>query len=181
MIYIGMPLSLGNLSVNLYLSIALNALSELPASLAAFFLVGKLNRRSSVLGMALLSGICSAACAVVTRNWLQICLELLSFFASCTAVDVFMIYVLELFPTCVRNSAMSVVRQAIAVSGVVSPMVVAAGRRNRWLSYSVFGLTSSICGLFVLWSPETRGWTLCDTMEEEEEARDGGKYFTRIV
>ncbi|KAE8733516.1 Organic cation/carnitine transporter 2 [Hibiscus syriacus] len=39
MVYYGMPLGLGNLSVNLYLGVTLNALSELPASLITFFLI----------------------------------------------------------------------------------------------------------------------------------------------
>ncbi|KAK3220684.1 hypothetical protein Dsin_014654 [Dipteronia sinensis] len=47
-VYYGMPLGLGNLSFNLYLSVTLNALSELPASMIIFFTIGKLNRRSRV-------------------------------------------------------------------------------------------------------------------------------------
>ncbi|KAI3466294.1 hypothetical protein Pfo_022957 [Paulownia fortunei] len=167
-IYIGMPLGLGNLSFDLYLSVALNALSELPASLVTFLLIGKLNRKGSVLGLALLSGICSVACVLVRWKGMQISLELVSFFSACTAVDVFLIYTLELFPTCVRNSAVSMVRQAVVFSGVLSPVLVAAGRKTWWLSYGVFGATILICGLFVMCLPETRGRTLCDTMEEEE-------------
>ncbi|PIN06448.1 Synaptic vesicle transporter SVOP and related transporters (major facilitator superfamily) [Handroanthus impetiginosus] len=167
-IYYGMPLGLGNLSFNLYLSVGLNALSELPASLVTFFLIGKLNRKGSVLGLSLLSGICSVGCALVKWKGVQIAAELVSFFSACTAVDVFLIYSLELFPTCVRNSAVAMARQAVVFSGVVSPVLVAAGRRNGWLSYGVFGATISICGLFVLWLPETKGRRLCDTIEEEE-------------
>ncbi|PIN10213.1 Synaptic vesicle transporter SVOP and related transporters (major facilitator superfamily) [Handroanthus impetiginosus] len=167
-IYYGMPLGLGNLSFNLYLSVGLNALSELPASLVTFFLIGKLNRKGSILGLALLSGICSVACVLVRWKGVQIAAELVSFFSACTAVDVFLIYSLELFPTSVRNSAVAMVRQAVVFSGVVSPVLVSAGRRNGWLSYGVFGATISICGLFVLWLPETKGMRLCDTMEEEE-------------
>lgn len=169
-VYLGMPLSLGNLSLNLYLNVALNALSELPASLLTFLLIGKVNRKACVMGLALVSGICSLGC-VVSMQWdigFQIPLELLSFFSGCTAVDVLLIYALELFPTCVRNSAVAMVRQAIVFSGVVSPLVVAVGGENGWLSYGVFGVTIGACGLFVVWLPETRGRTLCDTMEEEE-------------
>lgn len=168
MVYIGMPLGLGNLSFDLYLSVTLNALSELPASLVTFFLIGKLNRKGSVMGLALLSGICSVGCVLIRGTGMQIPLELVSFFSGCTAVNVVLIYTLELFPTCVRNSALSMVRQAIVFSGVVSPVLVAAGRKNAWLSYGVFGATISMCGLFVMWLPETKGRTLCDTMEEEE-------------
>lgn len=169
-VYLGMPLSLGNLSLNLYLNVTLNALSELPASLLTFFLIGKVNRKGCMMGLSLVSGICSLGC-VVGMKWdmgIQIPLELLSFFSGCTAVDVVLIYTLELFLTCVRNSAVAMVRQAIVFSGVVSPLVVAAGGENGWLSYGVFGVTIGVCGMLVVWLPETRRRTLCDTMEEEE-------------
>ena len=170
MVYYGMPLGLGSLSFNLYLSVTFNALSELPASLITFFLIGKLNRKGSLLGFTILSGICSVLCVVIGKVWpvLQIGLELVSFFSACTAFNMELIYTIELFPTCVRNSAISMVRQALVFGGVFSPVLVAAGRKNDLLSYGVFGLMIGVCGLPVLGLPETRGGTICDTMDEEE-------------
>lgn len=175
MVYYGMPLAVENLAFNnLYLSNTLNALSELPASLATFFLIGKLSRKGSLLGFAMLSGICSIGCCIVEGDkyfkLLQMGLELISYFSACTAVDVLLIYALELFPTCVRNSAVAMVRQTLVFGGALSPIVVAIGRNNnvKWFSYGVFGLSIITCGLFVVWLPETKGTTLCDTMEEGE-------------
>ncbi|KAL0443109.1 UNVERIFIED_CONTAM: Organic cation/carnitine transporter 3 [Sesamum latifolium] len=168
-IYYGMPLGLGNLSFDLYLSVTLNAISEFPASLLTFLLIGKLDRKGSVLGLSLFSGVCSVCCVLVRWKVLQIILELLSFFSACTAFDIVLIYTLELFPTCVRNSAVAMVRQALVLGGALSPVLVAAGRKNGLLmSYGVFGVTISICGLFVVCLPETRGRVLSDTIEEEE-------------
>ncbi|XWS10535.1 hypothetical protein CRYUN_Cryun38cG0003800 [Craigia yunnanensis] len=170
MVYYGMPLGLGSLSFNLYLSVTFNALSELPASLITFFIIGRLNRKGSLLGFTILSGICSVLYVVIGKLWpvLQIGLELLSFFSACTAFNMELIYTIELFPTCVRNSAISMVRQALVFGGVFSPVLVAAGRKNDLLSYGVFGLVIGFCGLPVLGLPETRGGTICDTMDEEE-------------
>ncbi|KAK1579079.1 hypothetical protein Q3G72_035388 [Acer saccharum] len=170
MVYYGMPLGLGNLSFNLYLSVTLNALSELPASMVTFFVIGKLNRRSSLLGFTILSGICSVMCVLAGKvsATLQIGLELVSFFSACTAYGLILIYTLELFPTCVRNSAISMVRQAVVLGGAISPVLVAAGRKNGFLTFGVFGLLIGICGLFVVSLPETRDRTISDTMDEEE-------------
>ncbi|KAJ0042419.1 hypothetical protein Pint_17143 [Pistacia integerrima] len=170
MVYYGMPLSLGNLSFNLYLSVIFNALSEVPASLITFFLAGKLNRKGSLLFFTILSGICSIMCVVTGKIWttLQIGLELVSFFSAVTAFSLLFIYTLELFPTCVRNSALSIVRQAIVLGGVISPVLVAAGREHQFLTYGIFGLVIGVCGLSVIGLPETRGRTLSDTMDEEE-------------
>lgn len=180
LVYYGMPLGVGSLGFNLYLNVTLNALSELPASLATFFLIGKLNRKGSVLGFCILSGVCNVMCCVlmntsistksrwISSSLLQIGAESVSFFGVCTAFNILLIYTLELFPTCVRNSAMSMVRQALVLGGVFSPVLVAAGRQNGVLSYGVFGVTIVFCGLFVMFLPETKGTSICDTMDEEE-------------
>ncbi|KAB1212826.1 Organic cation/carnitine transporter 3 [Morella rubra] len=174
LVYYGMPLGLGNLAFNLYLSVTLNALSEIPSSLLTFLLIGKLNRRTSVLFFTLLSGVCSIMCVFKGKLWkrLQIGLELASFFSACTAFNILLIFTIEMFPTCVRNSAMSMVRQALVLGGVFCPMLIAAGRGNGLSSYGVFGLVIGSCGLLAACLPETRGRALCDTMEEEE-ARKG--------
>ncbi|KAF9599523.1 hypothetical protein IFM89_038743 [Coptis chinensis] len=168
MVYYGMPLGLGNLNFNLYLSVTLNALSELPASLITFFLIGKMNRRSAILVFTVVSGVCSIMCVLVVPKELQIGVELVSFFSACTAFNVLLIYTLELFPTCIRNSALSMVRQAVVFGGVFAPMLAAAGRVNSFLSYGVFGLVIGCCGFFVISLPETRGGCFCDTMDEQE-------------
>ncbi|KAL0353367.1 UNVERIFIED_CONTAM: Organic cation/carnitine transporter 3 [Sesamum angustifolium] len=168
-IYYGMPLGLGNLSFDLYLSVTLNALSEFPASLLAFLIIGKLDRKGSVLGLSLLSGACSVCCVLVRWKALQIVLELMSYLSACTAFDIVSIYTLELFPTCVRNSAVAMARQSLVLGGVLGSVLAAVGRKKGLLlSYGVFGVAICICGLFVVCLPETKGRVLCDTMEEEE-------------
>ncbi|KAI3946796.1 hypothetical protein MKW98_003359 [Papaver atlanticum] len=174
MMYYGIPLGVGNLASSLYLSVTLNALSELPSSLITYFLIGTLRRRSSLLFFTILSGVCSIMCVVIQeeQQGLRIGVELVSFFSVCTAFDVLLIYTLELFPTCVRNSALSMVRQALVFGGIFSPILIAAERGvddNGLLSYGVFGLVIFVCGLFVICLPETRGGIICDTMDEEEE------------
>ncbi|KAK3025102.1 hypothetical protein RJ639_044342 [Escallonia herrerae] len=171
MVYYGMPLAVGSLPFNLYWSVTLNALSELPACLGTFFVIGRLNRKSAVSGFAILSGACSIMCVMLqTSGVIQIGLELVSFFSACTSLDVLLIYTLELFPTCVRNSAVGILRQLVVLGGAFSPLLVAAGRETGGLivSYVVFGAVIGFCGLFVICLPETRGGTPCDTIDEEE-------------
>ncbi|XP_057949281.1 organic cation/carnitine transporter 3-like [Malania oleifera] len=168
-VYYGMPLAVGSLPFDLYLSVTLNALAEFPASLATLLLIRRLSRRSGVAAFCGVSGVCSVACAWAGGAW-TVGLELASFFSACTAFNVVFIYTVELFPTCVRNLAMAMVRQAVVVGGVFSPAVVAAGRRKGWWwSYGVFGVMIGCCGLFAMCLPETKGRLLSDTMAEEEE------------
>ncbi|KAL1823053.1 hypothetical protein ACET3Z_009831 [Daucus carota] len=106
--------------------------------------------------------------ASISSKWkgVQIAMELVSFFSACTAFDVLLIYTLELFPTCIRNSGVTIVRQVIVAGGAASPVLV--GRGKGLVSYLVFGLAIGICGVFVMWLPETRGEISCDTLDEEE-------------
>ncbi|KAE8693557.1 Organic cation/carnitine transporter 2 [Hibiscus syriacus] len=176
MVYYGMPLALGNLSVNVYLGVTLNALFELPTSLITFFFIGKINRKDSLLGFTILSGVCSVLCLVMgrVRPSLQIAMELISFFSACGAFNMSLIYTLELFPTCVRNSAVSMTRQALVLGGVFGPLLVAAGRKNDLISFGVFGIVIGVCGLPLIGLPDTRGGTICDTMDEEELKQNQG-------
>ncbi|XP_020256639.1 organic cation/carnitine transporter 2-like [Asparagus officinalis] len=167
-VYYGMPLNVGNLGTNLYLSVAYNALAELPSSLFFFFFMDRISRRYTTLVLTLLSGVASILCVFLTARGWQLAMEVLSF---CTAVSVFnvlMIYTMELFPTSVRNSAVSLVRQALVLGGVFAPYIVAEGRKWRFLSFGVFGLAVGCCGMFAAFLPETRGSGMRDTIEEEE-------------
>nr|DAD20055.1 TPA_asm: hypothetical protein HUJ06_021518 [Nelumbo nucifera] len=118
-----------------HLSVTFNALLELPSSLLMFFLIGKLNRRSWLLVFTTISGICSIMCVVVgeSRQELQVAVELVSLFSVCTMFSALLIYTLELLPTSMRNSALSMVRQALVFGGVFSPVLVAAGRKDGFL------------------------------------------------
>ncbi|GMN60704.1 hypothetical protein TIFTF001_029805 [Ficus carica] len=88
---------------------------------------------------------------------------------ACTADNIPLIFTVELFPTCVRNSALSMVRQALVFGGVFSPVLAAAGRRNSFLSYGVFGVVIACLSLFAVCLPETRGRALFDTVDEEDQ------------
>ncbi|CAM0909161.1 unnamed protein product [Alopecurus aequalis] len=167
MVYYGMPLNVGNMGSNLYLSVMYNALAELPATILLLLLMGRINRRSSVIGLTAAAGLCSLACVVIPQGAARMAAELLSFFATCTVSNVILMYSIELFPTSVRNSAVGLVRQAQVLGGVAAPMVVALGRDETFLSFAVFGIVIGCFGMFAACLPETMGKRMSDTMDEE--------------
>ncbi|KAK7405444.1 hypothetical protein VNO78_06745 [Psophocarpus tetragonolobus] len=170
MVYFGMPLAVGNLNYNIYLAVVFNALMEIPSCVVTYFL-GNCARKLSIFGFSLASGICCILCVVI-GNWPQgvkVSLAVASFFCACTAFNVFLIYIIELFPTCVRNTAASLARQAVVFGCIFSPFLISAGRKNGIFSYGVFGVVI-ICSTFTLLSlPETRGVALSDTMDQQEK------------
>ena len=154
---------------NIYLSVAFNALAEIPSYIIFSFIVSKWSRKGSLLAFTTLGGICSIMCIMNWKEVVLIGLELVSYLSACTAFIMLMIYTLELFPTRVRNGASSMVRQAPVFGAVFSPILISAGRSNKVLSYGLFGLVILCSSVFVFCLPETRGVALSDTMDEQEE------------
>ncbi|EPS74210.1 hypothetical protein M569_00551, partial [Genlisea aurea] len=165
LVYYGLPLGLETLSFNIYLSVALNAASEIPAAILTFVFVGRFRRRILILNLAVVSAISSIVCGMVRFDRIQISLELASFVAAVIAFDIFLIYVLELFPTCVRNTAMSIFRQAVMLGGAMGPLAAAAGKGN---AFAIYAAANALYGSMVIFLPETKGRIWADTMDEEE-------------
>jgi len=167
MVYFGMPLAVGNLNYNIYLAVVLNALMEIPSCVVTYFL-GKCGRKLSIFVFSVGSGICCIVCVVIRSEGVKVWVAVASFFCACTAFNVFLIYMVELFPTCVRNTTASLARQAVVFGCVFSPFLIAAGRKNNLFSYGVFGVLIISSTLTLLSLPETRGMPLSDTMDQQE-------------
>ncbi|CAL1389481.1 unnamed protein product [Linum trigynum] len=165
-------LGVGNLHhLSLYLGVALNGLLDVPAYALTFLLIETRGRRPVLLASCLASGLCSLAYVAVGGEVgvVKVVVELGALFCVCMAFNVLVIYTMELFPTSVRNTAAAVGRQAIMVGAVISPLLVAGGRRAGELaSYGVAGVVVVLCGLGVVWLPETKGLAISDTLDEQE-------------
>ncbi|KAG7652266.1 Major facilitator sugar transporter-like [Arabidopsis thaliana x Arabidopsis arenosa] len=172
MSYYGVPLAVRDIKVNIYLSEALNAMVELPTFVVTPILLEKFSRRSSVLVNCLIGGASGVLCFLMSlygRTKIAFALELGSFFCARIGFNLMAVYMVELFPTCVRNSATMMLRQALVVGGACCPLIASLGRNIPSLSFAVFGFAMSGLGLFALLLPETKGSSLCDTMEEQEQ------------
>ncbi|CAK8561097.1 unnamed protein product [Lathyrus sativus] len=170
MVYFGMPLAVGNLGFNVYLAVVFSASMEFPSCVAAYFLEN-CKRKPSILVFSILSGVCCVLCAVLEHRVpvAKVVLAMVAFFGVCTAYSVFQIYIIELFPTCVRNTTTSLVRQAIVFGCIFCPFLISAGKKNNIFSYGVFGVVIMLSNVTLLYLPETKGIVLCDTMEQQEK------------
>ncbi|KAJ4874417.1 Organic cation/carnitine transporter 5 [Raphanus sativus] len=171
MSYYGVPLAVRYIKLNIYLSKALNAMVELPSFVITPILLERFTRRSSVLVNALVGGASGVLCFVLSllgRTKIAFALELVSFLCARIGFNLMAVYIVEMFPTCVRNCTMTMLRQALVVGGACCPLIASIGRHVPSLSFAVFGFAMSGFGLFVLLLPETKGSSLCDTMEAQE-------------
>lgn len=179
-VYYGVQLNVENLNFDLYFTVALNAMLELPAVFIGSVLLSFTNRRLLFSWSAYIAGISSIICIVFSRggrkkgdaskgSWAQLSIEGLGFMAASTAFDVLYIYCVELFPTNVRNFAVSMLRQSLMLGASIAPLFVVLGRLSPALSFLVFGILSICSGLLSMWLPETKNVPLYETLEQQEE------------
>ncbi|KAB5531710.1 hypothetical protein DKX38_018380 [Salix brachista] len=181
-VYYGVQLNVENLNFNLYFSVAFNASTEIPAVVIGTILLGLTGRRPLFSLSAFLAGISCILCTIFahgkrsrkadkssTGNWAQLAVEGTGFMAASTAFDVLYVYCVELFPTNVRNVAVSHSRQGLMLGASVAPLLVAAGRLTPSLSFLIFGILAIFSGVISWWLPETRYAPLYDTLNQQRE------------
>ncbi|KAK9117974.1 hypothetical protein Scep_016067 [Stephania cephalantha] len=180
-VYYGIQLNVENLSFNLYFTVALNALMEIPAVFLGSVLLSFMNRRTLLAWSAYVAGVSCLLCGVfagksrsgenqLRGSWAQLSAEAVGFMAASTAFDVMYIYCVELFPTNTRNIAVSLLRQALMLGAAVAPVLVVVGRLSPSFSFLVFGCLAILSGILMYWLPETRNAPLYETLEQQEEA-----------
>ncbi|XP_056170670.1 organic cation/carnitine transporter 1-like [Syzygium oleosum] len=185
-VYLGIQLNVENLNFNLYFTVALNAMMEIPAVFIGSVLLSFMNRRLLFSQSAFIAGVLCILCVFFSRenrgsgdadkqdgsgsgSWAQLIIEGVGFMAASTAFDVIYIYCVELFPTNVRNFAVSMLRQALMLGASIAPLLVAVGRLSPSFSFLVFGSLSIFSGVLSLWLPETRNAPLYETLKQQEE------------
>ncbi|RID75017.1 hypothetical protein BRARA_B02086 [Brassica rapa] len=181
-VYYGIQLNAENLNFNLYLTVAVNALMEFPAVFIGSFLLGVMNRRPLFSISSYIAGTACLLCAVLSLHrvttvlpatkWLQLAVEAVGFMASSTAYDVLYVYGVELFPTNVRNFAVSLLCQAFMLGASAAPLLVALGRENAMMSFIVIGAASVLSGVVSLWLKETRNAPLYETLTQQGKAEE---------
>ncbi|XP_073134380.1 organic cation/carnitine transporter 1 [Henckelia pumila] len=173
-VYYGIQLNVENLNFNLYFTVAINAMMEIPAVFIGSVLLSFMNRRLLFSSSAFLAGVSCIFCIFFSSreqkkgSLPQLMVEAVGFMAASTAFDVLYIYCVELFPTNVRNFAVSMLRQALMLGASISPLMVVLGRLSPSLSLFVFGVLSIISGYLSLWLPETMNCPLYETLEQQE-------------
>ncbi|KAH7424021.1 hypothetical protein KP509_12G085900 [Ceratopteris richardii] len=217
-------LNVGNLGTNIYLSVTLNGMVEIPGYAVATLLLHRIGRRRSlvaaliVAGMATLSGavlsssmiklssisapgmsvptsdtvgrdaglipvhnhaspemktmgILSIAESHILRateaaTYIQLASSLMSLFCLSAAYNILYFYGSELFPTTVRNAAVSFAYQGGTMGSIVAPLVVASAQVNSSIPYFIIGAASLVSGVIAIKLPETMNTQLYESFED---------------
>ncbi|KAM0885081.1 hypothetical protein ACQ4PT_030577 [Festuca glaucescens] len=169
-VYYGLSLNVGNLRTNLYVSVAVNALAEMPAFLLTTLFIDRFGRKPLAISTLLLSGVfCTAGSLISAADAMSVAkmaCSVVGIFGMAATYNLLFIYTSELFPTVVRNAALGCTGQATRMGAILAPLVVVLGER---VPFAVFGMAGIVSGLLVFYLPETVNKPLYDTMAGLEE------------
>uniref|UniRef100_J3M1P9 H(+)/Pi cotransporter n=2 Tax=Oryza brachyantha TaxID=4533 RepID=J3M1P9_ORYBR len=169
-VYYGLSLNVVNLKTNLYISVLVNSLAEMPAYLLTALLLDRFGRKPLAIGTMLLSGIfCSAGSFIAGAGAMRVArlaCGVVGIFGMAATYNLLFIYTAELFPTAVRNAALGCTSQASQMGAILAPLVVVLGER---VPFALFGVSGLIGGFLVFCLPETMNKPMYDTMAGLEE------------
>ncbi|RRT70459.1 hypothetical protein B296_00029258, partial [Ensete ventricosum] len=175
-VYYGLSLNVVNLDTNIYLSVLLNSVAEMPAYILTALLLDLFGRKPMAVSTMWISG---AFCAVgslvsgagVMKIVRMVC-GVIGIFGMAATYNLLFIYTAELFPTVVRNAALGCAMQAAQMGAILAPLVVVLGGR---VPFAVFGACGIIGGWLAFLLPETMNRPLYDTMAGLEEGERRGQ------
>uniref|UniRef100_A0A7N1A388 Major facilitator superfamily (MFS) profile domain-containing protein n=1 Tax=Kalanchoe fedtschenkoi TaxID=63787 RepID=A0A7N1A388_KALFE len=170
-VYYGLSLNVVNLGTNLYLSVLLNAVAELPAYTLTAILLGKFGRKPLAISTMWFSGI---FCLIGSFLWgdqarvkaVRLACGVLGIFGMAGTYNLLFIYTSELFPTVVRNAALGCATQAAQMGAILSPFVVVMGEQVPFAVFAGCGIVGGVLGFYL---PETKDRPLYDTLNGMED------------
>ncbi|CAK8683378.1 unnamed protein product [Clavelina lepadiformis] len=172
--YYGLTMAAGDLSPNLYTSVALSGLVELPSYVISMFLIDRnwAGRRKTLAGTLLFCGVACVAIMFVHVNedtgtsTAKLVLGLLGKLAISASFAIVYIYASELFPTVIRNVGMGTSSVCARVGGMLAPYIPSLKKFAAPLPFVIFGLVSLIAGFISFALPETLNQPIPDTIDD---------------
>ncbi|KAI7734171.1 hypothetical protein M8C21_016388, partial [Ambrosia artemisiifolia] len=165
-VYYGLSLNVVNLETNLYVSVLVNAVAEMPAFFLTAVLIDRFGRKPLGVGTQWFSGIFCLAGSLMGNEgaWkvVRMLCGVLGIFGMAGTYNLLFIYAMELFPTVVRNAALGCATQAAQLGAILAPFVVVMG---GGIPFLVFGVCGIVGGLLTFYLPETLNKPLYDTMD----------------
>ncbi|KAK9074200.1 hypothetical protein SSX86_006797 [Deinandra increscens subsp. villosa] len=164
-VYYGLSLNVVNLETNLYLSVFVNAVAEIPAYFLTAVLIDRFGRKPMSIGTQWFSGIFCIAGSLMGNEgaWkvVRMVCGVWGIFGMAGTYNLLFIYAMELFPTVVRNAALGCATQAAQLGAIMAPFVVVLG---GGIPFLIFGVCGIVGGLLTFYLPETLNKPLYDTM-----------------
>ncbi|XP_075692947.1 solute carrier family 22 member 6-B-like [Rhinoderma darwinii] len=144
--------------------------TELPLRILGTIIAAYVGRRYAVSLFLVLSGVfilCSLAIPSDLKLLHLSVTVLAKGFLGSSIVCAYL-YTGELFPTVLRQTGMGFTNMMMRLGAVVAPLAMMTKVYAPFLPLVIFGVVPILCGLPILWLPETLNSQLLDTVEEVE-------------
>ncbi|XP_078267185.1 organic cation/carnitine transporter 2-like [Rhinoraja longicauda] len=171
--YYGLSLNVPNLHGNDYLNCFLLGAIEIPANIAAMFLLWKFPRRLSHSGILVLSGGVLLFMNLIPSNLsiLSTAMVLIGKLGNTCAYSMVYVYISELYPTPMRNTGVGMSSMASRCGSIISPYIVLLGIYQENLPFIVMGVLMVFSAIVVLFLPETFNIPLPDTIDQMQKVK----------
>lgn len=172
--YYCLSFNVGNFGLDIFLTQLMFGLTEIPGHILCIFILEYLGRKISLMSTLLTGGFtCFLILAVPQDNAVAItALATAGRFFMNNAGSICNVYVQELFPTSVRQTATGLGSIAIRIAGMLSPMLNILATYHWSIPTIVFSSLSLVGGALVFLLPETRRTELPDSTDEAEGKRN---------
>ncbi|XP_063075170.1 solute carrier family 22 member 13 [Engraulis encrasicolus] len=171
--YYCLSLNVGKYGLNIFFTQFIFGITEVPAHILCIFLLEAAGRKASLISTLLLGGfICLLTLAIPEDGAIALtALATVGRFFMNWAGTVCNVYVQELFPTSIRQTATGLGATATRVAGMLSPVVNMLEVFHWTLPTLVFSSLALTGGALAFLLPETRRTELPDSTEEAEGKR----------
>ncbi|XP_038251767.1 solute carrier family 22 member 3 isoform X2 [Dermochelys coriacea] len=172
LIYQGLVMRLGIIGGNLYLDFFISGAVELPAALLILLTIDRIGRRLPFVISNIAAGVACLITAFLPEDilWLKTTVATLGRLGITMAFEIVYLVNSELYPTTLRNFGVSLCSSLCDLGGIIAPFLLFR-LAAIWMELPliIFSILAVICGILVLFLPETKGISLPETVEDVEQ------------
>lgn len=167
-VYYGLSLSTSSLGIDPYISFLISGAIEIPAYSSCIFVAEWFGRKKTTFFTLILSGIACSFTPFVPYGILRALVASLGKFFITMSFSVVISWAVELLPTSLRTSGISIFSMSSRIGSVLAPVILLL--EDTWSSLPVlfFGFMSIVIAFLCLLFPETKGKFLPSTVREAE-------------
>ncbi|KAM3920714.1 solute carrier family 22 member 6-B-like [Leptodactylus fuscus] len=166
--FFALAMDIQRFGINLYLLQVIFGCSELPFRVIGAVIAAYVGRRFAVVFFLMFSGVFILCSLALPSDLilLQLSVTILAKAFLGSSIVCSYLYTAELYPTELRQTGVGFTNMMMRLGAIVAPLAMMTKVYSSFLPLVIFGSVPIICGLPVMWLPETLNTPLLDTVEE---------------